>query len=67
MGVYGARKMWKVINRTHPGDPVARCTVERRMRALGLSRGCRMPAQLARHVPHRLAATNHARSSPEYS
>lgn len=37
MGVYGARKMWKVINRTHPGDPVARCTVERRMRALGLS------------------------------
>ena len=37
MGVYGARKMGKVINRTHPGDPVARCTVERRMRALGLS------------------------------
>lgn len=39
MGVYGARKMWKVINRTHPGDPVARCTVERRMRALGTAEG----------------------------
>jgi putative transposase len=37
MGVYGARKMWKVINRVHPHDPVARCTVERRMRALGLA------------------------------
>lgn len=37
MGVYGARKMWKVINRAYPSDPVARCTVERRMRALGLS------------------------------
>ena len=37
MGVYGTRKMWKAINRAHPHDPVARCTVERRMRALGLS------------------------------
>ncbi|WP_407656456.1 IS3 family transposase [Janibacter indicus] len=37
MGVYGTRKMWKAMNRAHPDDPVARCTVERRMRALGLS------------------------------
>ncbi|MGW5238640.1 IS3 family transposase, partial [Monashia sp. NPDC004114] len=45
-GVYGARKMWKALNRQHradafgqattqPYEPVARCTVERRMRALG--------------------------------
>lgn len=37
MGVYGVRKMWKTINRLHPGERVARCTVERRMRALGLA------------------------------
>lgn len=34
--VYGARKVWKALNR-QPGHPrVARCTVERRMRALEL-------------------------------
>ena len=33
-GVYGARKMWKHVNRL--GHPVARCTVERLMRAGGL-------------------------------
>lgn len=33
-GVYGARKMWKHLNRL--GHPVARCTVERLMRAGGL-------------------------------
>ena len=46
-GVYGVRKMWKALNRQqrlddagHPTgeryDPVPRCAVERRMRALGL-------------------------------
>lgn len=34
-GVYGARKMWKALHRQ--GHPIARCTIERRMRALGLS------------------------------
>ena len=33
-GVYGVRKMWKALQRE--GVIVARCTVERRMRALGL-------------------------------
>jgi transposase InsO family protein len=33
-GVYGARKVWKQLGRE--GIPVARCTVERLMRALGL-------------------------------
>ena len=33
-GVYGARKMWKQLHRA--GQPVARCTVERLMRAADL-------------------------------
>ena len=33
-GVYGARKVWLALNRQ--GIPVARCTVERLMRVLGL-------------------------------
>jgi putative transposase len=33
-GVYGARKVWLQLNRE--GIPVARCTVERLMRRLGL-------------------------------
>jgi putative transposase len=33
-GVYGARKVWLQLNREH--IPVARCTVERLMRTLGL-------------------------------
>jgi transposase InsO family protein len=33
-GVYGARKVWRQMNRE--GIPVARCTVERLMRRLGL-------------------------------
>jgi putative transposase len=37
-GVYGAHKLWKQLNRE--GMPVARCTVRRLMRALGL-RGVR--------------------------
>ena len=36
-GLYGARKMWKVLGAMYPEDRVARCTVERRMAALGLS------------------------------
>ena len=34
-GVYGARKVWLQLNRE--GVPVARCTVERLMRRLGLA------------------------------
>lgn len=34
-GVYGARKVWLELNRQ--GIPVARCTVERLMRELGLA------------------------------
>jgi putative transposase len=34
-GVYGARKVWLALNRS--GTPVARCTVERLMRELGLA------------------------------
>jgi putative transposase len=33
-GVYGARKVWLELNRE--GTPVARCTLERLMRELGL-------------------------------
>ena len=33
-GVYGAKKVWKQLNREH--IPVARCTVERLMRLMGL-------------------------------
>jgi putative transposase len=34
-GVYGARKVWRELNRR--GQAVARCTVERLMRDLGLT------------------------------
>jgi putative transposase len=34
MGVFGARKVWLVMNRE--GIPVARCTVERLMREMGI-------------------------------
>ena len=34
-GIYGARKVWLALNRE--GTPVARCTVERLMRQLGLA------------------------------
>ncbi|ERH25345.1 hypothetical protein HMPREF1550_02655 [Actinomyces sp. oral taxon 877 str. F0543] len=33
----GSRKTWRLLNTRQEGPPVARCTVERRMRALGLS------------------------------
>ena len=37
-GVYGARKVWLTVNRERPQEepPIARCTVERLMRELGL-------------------------------
>jgi putative transposase len=47
-GVYGARKVWLALNRE--GVPVARCTVERLMRQLGLagaSRGRRHRTTIA--------------------
>ena len=44
-GVYGARKMWKALNREQPAQPVARCTVERRMAACGLSGAVRGKAK----------------------
>ncbi len=38
-GVYGARKVWLMLNRERPDDapPIARCTVERLMGELGLA------------------------------
>jgi putative transposase len=44
--VYGARKIWLQLNRE--GTPVARCTVERLMRELGLA-----GARRGRRVRHR--------------
>ncbi|WP_284302530.1 IS3 family transposase [Mobilicoccus caccae] len=35
--MYGVRKLWKAYNRAWPQAPIARCTVERRMRVLGLA------------------------------
>jgi putative transposase len=53
-GVYGVRKMWRTLNRADPESSVARCTVQRRMRALGLSGAVRgrvkrttVPAEIA--------------------
>jgi putative transposase len=58
-GVYGARKMWRQLHRD--GVPVARCTVERLMRELGLagrSRGAKrrttIPADTAAAHPDRV-------------
>ena len=42
-GVYGARKLWRQLHRE--GIPVARCTVERLMRELGLSGAVRGKAR----------------------
>ncbi|WP_413774234.1 IS3 family transposase [Brevibacterium sp. JSBI002] len=36
-GLFGARKIWVMLRRLYPDEPIARCTVERRMRALGLA------------------------------
>ena len=53
-GVYGVRKMWKALNRETPEAPVARCTVERRMRACNVAGAVRgrvkrttIPAEVA--------------------
>ena len=52
-GVYGARKVWLALNRE--GIPVARCTVERLMRDLGLA-GARRGKQRRTTVPDPAAA-----------
>jgi putative transposase len=48
-GVYGARKVWLALNRE--GTPVARCTVERLMRELGLQ-GARRGRQVRTTTPN---------------
>ena len=50
--VYGADKVWKQLNRE--GVPVARCTVERLMRRLGLQ-GVRRGKKVRTTVPNRSA------------
>ena len=52
-GVYGARKVWLALNRD--GIPVARCTVERLMRQLGLA-GARRGKRRRTTVPDPAAA-----------
>ena len=52
-GVYGARKVWLQLNRE--GTPVARCTVARLMRELGL-RGARRGKRVRTTVPGPAAA-----------
>jgi len=52
-GVYGARKVWLALNRE--GIPVARCTVERLMRQLGLA-GARRGKQHRTTCPDPAAA-----------
>ena len=52
-GVYGARKVWLALNRD--GAPVARCTVERLMRQLGLA-GARRGKRRRTTVPDPAAA-----------
>ena len=47
-GVYGARKVWLALNRE--GIPVARCTVERLMRAQGLA-GVRRGRRVRTTIP----------------
>ena len=51
--VYGARKVWLALNRD--GIPVARCTVERLMRRLGLV-GARRGRRIRTTVPDGAAA-----------
>jgi putative transposase len=68
-GVCGARKVWLALNRQ--GIPVARCTVERLMRQLGLAgarRGRRHRttwADPAAARPADLVERNFSRSSPD--
>lgn len=62
-GVYGARKMWHQLRRDGVtgagGEPVARCTVERLMRSLGL-RGARRGRPVLTTRPDR-----HAERAPD--
>lgn len=55
-GLHGARKMWKALGALFPDDRVARCTVERWMRALGLAgvgnERTTRTTRPARGVPH---------------
>jgi transposase InsO family protein len=51
-GVYGARKLWHQLRRE--GTQVARCTVERLMRELGL-RGVRRGRQVRTTIPDEMA------------
>ncbi|WP_327591762.1 IS3 family transposase [Streptomyces chartreusis] len=48
-GVYGVHKMWRELNRK--GIPVARCTVRRLMRALGLAGAVRGGKKIRTTVP----------------
>jgi putative transposase len=64
-GVYGARKVWLALNRQ--GTPVARCTVERLMRELGLAgarRGKRMRTTITDPAAARPADLVRRRFSP---
>ena len=64
-GVYGARKVWLALNRE--GTPVARCTVERLMRELGLEgarRGSRHRTTIADPSAPRAADLVERRFSP---
>jgi putative transposase len=64
-GVYGARKVWLALNRE--GVPVARCTVERLMRELGLQgarRGTRRRTTIADPAAARPADLVQRRFSP---
>ena len=51
-GVYGARKVWRQLNRE--GIPVARCTVERLMRKMGLE-GARRGKKRRTTIPDDIA------------
>lgn len=66
----GSRKTWRLLNAQEPALPVARCTVERRMRALGMAgigpgRAMRTtrPAECLRR-PEDLVRRDHAASRP---
>ncbi len=50
-GVYGVRKVWHQLSRE--GITVARCTVERLMRELGLAGGSAREVQADDHLPTR--------------
>ena len=68
-GVYGARKVWLQLNRE--GVPVARCTVERLMRRLGLAGAVRGKvkrttiADPARPLPQDLVRRRFAPPAPD--